>query len=147
MTGGEFPVSLNPCLKPGLGGFLDFDSCSTGWRRGLTALELKLGKAFGKTGDVLDEDSVDPLVWQVTTEINRELFNTEVEEKAEKRGEQLLENWKSSALKKGAGFPETEVTLGAQGVLGQTACLLRQSQTLLLKVKEECLPAPRSDRR
>ncbi|KAM6070553.1 uncharacterized protein VSU04_005765 isoform 3-T5 [Chlamydotis macqueenii] len=73
---------------------------------------------------------------KVTTEINRELFNTEVEEKAEKRGEQLLENWKSSALKKGAGFPETEVTLGAQGVLGQTACLLRQSQTLLLKVKE-----------
>lgn len=33
--------------------------------RGLTTLELKLGNAFGKTEDVLDEDSVVPLAWQV----------------------------------------------------------------------------------
>lgn len=33
--------------------------------RGLTALELKLGNAFGKTEDVLDEGSVVPLAWQV----------------------------------------------------------------------------------
>lgn len=32
--------------------------------RGLTTLELKLGNAFGKTEDVLDEDSVVPLAWQ-----------------------------------------------------------------------------------
>ncbi|GAB0191821.1 hypothetical protein GRJ2_001647400 [Grus japonensis] len=38
--------------------------CSTIWMRGLTALELKLGNAFGKTEDVLDEGSVVPLAWQ-----------------------------------------------------------------------------------
>lgn len=55
-------------------------------------MELKLGNGFGKTEDVLDEDSVDPLGWQVIAEINHEVFNTEVEEKAERLGEQLLEN-------------------------------------------------------
>lgn len=39
--------------------------CSKIWMRGLTTLELKLGNAFGKTEDVLDEDSVVPLAWQV----------------------------------------------------------------------------------
>lgn len=40
--------------------------------RGLTALELQLGNAFGKTEDVLEEDSVVPLAWQVC--IGLELF-------------------------------------------------------------------------
>lgn len=53
------------------------------WMRGLTALELKLESAFGKTEDMLDEDSVVPLAWQ-----------------------EIL------VLKEGAGATETEVTLG-----------------------------------
>lgn len=40
--------------------------------RGLTALELQLGNAFGKTEDVLEEDSVVPVAWQVC--IGLELF-------------------------------------------------------------------------
>lgn len=76
----------------------------------------------------------------VTAEINHEIFNTEVEEKAENLGEQLLENWKSSVLKKRVGFTETEVTLGVRGAAGTDRlppCLLHQRQRLLPGVKEE----------
>lgn len=43
--------------------------CSTPRMRGLTALELQLGNASGKTEDVLEEDSVVSLAWQVCVDL------------------------------------------------------------------------------
>lgn len=39
--------------------------CSVLGMRGLTPLELQLGNAFGKTEDVLEEDTVVSLAWQI----------------------------------------------------------------------------------
>lgn len=42
--------------------------------RGLTALELQLGNASGKTEDVLEEDSVASLAWQVCVDLGLFFF-------------------------------------------------------------------------